>query len=75
MIKVSSDNLIKASSMHNDYYYRSFYNTYIYNNNVSSNVIKKEMLGLSYEQKCSVGLLTTDEYLKWMYDLSKKNHY
>ena len=68
MFRVSSDNLIKVSQIENGQVKKR--NTTRTFENDLSKVIKKEDQGLTYEQKCSVGILSTEEYVKWMYERS-----
>lgn len=72
MFRVSSDNLIKVSQIENGKVRKS-YNGQTFEKDLSK-VIKKEDQGLTYEQKCSVGLLSTEEYVKWMYERSIGKH-
>lgn len=68
MYRVTNNNLIKVSQIQNGQVKNKKKNTSF--DHELNNVIKKDEQGLTYEQKCSVGLLSTEEYVKWMYERS-----
>lgn len=68
MYRVNSDNLIKVSQIQNGKVRKKYDNSF---SQKMSSVIKEKDQGLTYEQKCSAGLLSTAEYVQWMYERAK----